>query len=162
MAIRRLFVATLEALRAAAADVGRASSPARAGLLLIALVISSVTYSVGRSHGTVSRVVVERPVSVPGPIVTKEIVVERSVPGPVVTKEVTPKSCIEALDLSGQAFGLAGEAVSILNEALQAAGRQDAVALRNATVRFQANTVKVQDVATRMGAPSADCRSRAN
>ena len=84
-------------------------------------------------------------------------------PAPTVTKTaevpVTPKSCLEALDLSERGFTLSAEAMGIMSDALTAAGRFDVAALQKANVDLEALNPKLSLLTAPMKQAAFDCRS---
>ena len=94
----------------------------------------------------------------PAPAVT---VTASASPAPTVTKtaEVTPKSCLEALDLSERGFTLSAEAMGIMSDALTAAGRFDVAALQKANADLEALNPKLSVLTAPMKQAAFDCRS---
>ena len=84
-------------------------------------------------------------------------------PAPTVTKsvEVTPKSCLEAIDLSEQGFSLSAEAMGYMGDALKAAGNIDVAGLQKANVDLETINPKLTALTAPMKKAVAECREGA-
>lgn len=97
--------------------------------------------------------------AVPAPAAT---VTASPSPAPTVTKSVevpvTPKSCLEALNLSEQGFTLAAEAMGYMSDGMTAAGNLDIAALQKANADLEKVNPKISLLTQPMKQAAFECR----
>ena len=109
------------------------------------------------TDGTPKTVTVEKRVEVPGP----ERIVTKDVPGPerIVTVTKTPTSCLTALDLASDAFGIASKSIGASGDAAVAAANRDVAAANRANKVLQTSVDELTALSPKYLSARDACRA---
>jgi hypothetical protein len=111
---------------------------------------AALLFGLGTTAAGTETVEVEKRVEVP---VEKIVEVEKEV-----EVEVTPASCLEALDLSEQAFDYASEAMGYMSEAMTAASTFDVAGVEQSSANLKELNPKISALAPLVNAAKSECR----
>ena len=109
------------------------------------------------ADSTPKTVTVEKRVEVPGP----ERIVTKDVPGPerIVTVTKTPTSCLTALDLASDAFGIASKSIGASGDAAVAAANRDVAAANRANKVLQTSVDELTALSPKYLSARDACRA---
>lgn len=100
-----------------------------------------------------------QPQAQPEPAPTVTVTAEPVIKEVEVTKEVTPQSCINALDLAGEAVLVFAEIQGLVSPALEAAFAHDAAAMEALTSQIITHNEEINAITPDLGIVVNECRA---